>query len=73
MKFIASGATAKVGGYRPLRAEMDGTAEAVTKAPEGLATPKYGALKLGDKSWGFILDEPEGTPAKLYIDTNADG
>jgi len=72
-KFIASGATAKVGGYRPLRAEMDGQAESVKTAPEGLTTPKYGALKLGDKSWGFILDEPEGKPAKLFIDTDGDG
>ncbi len=73
MKFIASGATAKVGGYRPIRAEMDGTAESVKKAPEGLAAPKYGALKLGDKSWSFILDEPEDKPATLFIDTNGDG
>lgn len=73
MKFVASGATAKVGGYRPVRAEMDGMAESVKIAPEGLTTPKYGALKLGDKSWGFILDEPEGEPAKLFIDTDGDG
>jgi hypothetical protein len=73
MKFIESGATAKVGGYRPNRAEMDGTAESVKKAPEGLTTPKYGALKLGDKSWGFIVDEPEGKPATLFVDTNGDG
>ena len=72
-KFVASGATAKVGGYRPLRAEMDGTAELVKKAPEGLAAPKYGTLKLGDKSWGFILDEPEDQPAKLFVDTDGDG
>ncbi len=73
MKFTGSGATAKAGGYRPLRAEMDGKAESVKKAPEGLLAPKYGALKIGEKSWGFILDEPEGKPAKLYVDTNGDG
>lgn len=72
-KFIASGATAKVGGYRPLRAEMNGTAESVKTAPEGLVAPKYGEIKIGDKSWGFILDEPEGHDAKLFIDTNGDG
>lgn len=73
MEFIDSGITAKVGGYRPLRAEMNGTAEFVKKAPEGLTAPKYGAIKIDDKSWGFILDEPEGKPAKLFVDTNADG
>jgi len=72
-KFIASGATRKVGGYRPLRAKMDGKAESVEKAPEGLTMAKYGALKLGNKSWGFILDEPEGKPATLFIDADGDG
>jgi hypothetical protein len=73
MKFIGNGATAKVGSFVPIRAEMDGKAEAVKKAPEGLTAAKYGALKLGEKSWSFILDEPEGKAARLYVDTNGDG
>jgi len=73
MEFASSGATAKVGGYSPIRAEMDAKADSVKKAPEGLAAPKYGVLKLGDNSWSFILDEPEGKPAKLFVDANGDG
>jgi thiol-disulfide isomerase/thioredoxin len=73
VKFIDSGATAKVGGYRPMRAEMNGAPELVKKAPEGLAAPKYGTIKIEDKSWNFIVDEPEGKPAKLFVDTNGDG
>ncbi len=73
MEFVANGATARLGGYRPLRAEMDGTAEAVKVAPEGVTAPKYGTLTIGDKSWLFILDEPEGQPSRLFVDTNADG
>ncbi len=73
VKLIESGATAKIGGYMPLRAEMTGNAASVKKAPEGLAAPKYGTLKLGTQSWIFILDEPDGKPAKLYVDTNSDG
>ena len=38
-----------------------------------MKAPKYGLFKLGEKSWGFILDQPEGKPAKLYVDTNGDG
>src|SRR5262245_1298412 len=72
-KFVSSGATAKVGGYSPIRAEMDAKPESVKKAPEGLTAPKYGVLKLDDKSWSFILDEPEGKPAVLYVDANSDG
>jgi thiol-disulfide isomerase/thioredoxin len=73
MKFVPSGATAKVGGYSPVRAEMNATADSVKKAPEGLTAPKYGALKIDRMSWSFILDEPEGKPAKLLVDGNADG
>lgn len=73
MKFMASGATAKAGGYRPIRAELNGTADSVKKAPEGLEAAKYGTLTIGNKSWAVIVEEPEGKPAKLYVDTNGDG
>ncbi|HND52502.1 MAG TPA: TlpA disulfide reductase family protein [Pirellulaceae bacterium] len=73
MKFMSSGATAKLGGYRPVRAEMDLPATTVKKAPEGLAAPKYGQLKIGEKSFTFVMDEPEGKPAKLFVDANGDG
>ena len=72
-KFVDSGVTARVGGYRPVRAEMKAEIEGVTKAPEGLAAPKYGKLSFGDKSYLFILDEPAEGEAKLFVDTNADG
>lgn len=73
MKFVPSGATAKIGGYRPIQAEMDGKADSVKKAPEGLTAAKYGTLKFDGKNFTAILDEPEGKPAKLYIDSNGDG
>ncbi|HZN32991.1 MAG TPA: TlpA disulfide reductase family protein [Pirellulaceae bacterium] len=73
VKLVPSGVTEKVGGYSPLRAEMNGKAELVKKAPEGLTAPKYGTIKIGTKGWTFILDEPEGQPAKLYVDANGDG
>ena len=34
--------------------------------------PKYGTLRLGTRSWGFVLDEPEGKTARLFVDTNGD-
>jgi thiol-disulfide isomerase/thioredoxin len=73
MKFVASGATVRAGGYRPLRAEMMEKSAGVKTAPEGLVGPKYGTLKIGEKSWGFIIDEPDGKPAKLFVDGNGDG
>ena len=72
-RFIGSGATQRVGGYSPIRAEMNDDASAVKTAPDGLASPKYGTIKIGTRSFGFILDEPEGKDARLFVDGNADG
>jgi len=72
-KLIPDGITRRLGGYRPLRAEMDLSADSIKKAPDSLVAPKFGKFQIGDKSWLFALDEPEDAPAKLYIDTNGDG
>ncbi len=72
-KFVPSGITEKVGSYTPNRAEMDGKAESVKKAPEGLVAPKFGVLHLNDKDYLFILDEPQDQPARLFVDSNHDG
>jgi len=72
-KLIPDGITRRLGGYRPLRAEMDLSADSIKKAPDSLVAPKFGKFQIGEKSWLFALDEPEDTPAKLYIDTNGDG
>jgi len=73
LKFVATGMTAKMGGYRPIRAEMTPTGSGVKKAPEGLSAPGYGTLKFGEASFGFILDEPAGGAARLYVDSNGNG
>jgi len=72
-KLIPDGITRRLGGYRPLRAEMDLSADSIRKVPESLVAPKFGKFQIGEKSWFFVLDEPEDSPAKLYIDTNGDG
>ena len=73
VKFIPSGITPKVGGYSPVRATLSDKAEGVKKAPEGLTAARYGKIKFGDKNWAFILEEPEGKPARLFVDSNNDG
>ena len=72
-KLIPDGITRRLGGYRPLRAEMDLSADSIKKIPDSLVAPKFGKFQIGEKSWLFALDEPEDAPAKLYIDTNGDG
>ena len=72
LKLLTTGATKKSGGYRPIRADLG--AEPTLKAkPAGLTAPQFGSIKVGEKSYAFILDEPEGKPAKLYVDSNGDG
>jgi thiol-disulfide isomerase/thioredoxin len=73
VEFVSGNIVEKVGGYRPIRAAMDKSADDIGVAPEGLESPKYGQFEFGDKTWMFILDEPEEADAKLYIDTNGDG
>lgn len=72
-KFVPAGITQKIGGYRPIRAEMSEEAKGVSKSPEGLEAPKFGQIELDGKSWAFILDERSEGEAKLYVDTNGDG
>ena len=72
-KFIPEGVTARVGGYRPVRAEMNDDASGVKTPPGELSAPKYGSLSFGEQKFGFILDEPEEGEPALYVDSNADG
>src|SRR5258708_7900883 len=71
VKFLAEGASKN--GYRPILAEMSADTAGVKKAPEGLSAPHYGTLKFGDKTFAFILHEPEGKTPPLYVDANHDG
>jgi thiol-disulfide isomerase/thioredoxin len=72
MKFVASGATAKAGGYAPIRSEFKGAAPAeLKKAPAGLKNPMYGSLTFGKKSVGYIIDDTD--PSKIFVDSNGDG
>ncbi len=73
LTFVPSGMTAKMRGYVPVRADMNSDASRVKKAPSNLTAPKYGDFKFGLTSIGFILDEPTGQPAKLYVDSNSNG
>lgn len=72
-EFVAEGVTQRVGGYRPVRAEMADELESVKVKPEGVEAGKFGELEFGDKKFAFLLTEPEEGDATLYVDSNADG
>ena len=72
-RFVAEGVTRRIGGYRPIRAALDEEATIVTVPPEGLVQPGYGRLSLGDRTWAFVIDQPEEGPSRLWVDTDGDG
>lgn len=73
LTLLPKGASAKMGGYQPQRATFAAEKPAsITKAPEGLTAAQYGTLPIGE-GIAFIIDEPDGAPAKLYIDANRNG
>ena len=47
------------------------------RVPDGLAAPLFGQLTFGPrerpKTFTFLLDEPDGKPARLWVDRNGNG
>lgn len=67
--FVPSGATAKSGGYRPIRSNFV-PAPAGIKSPAGLGAASFGYVEVNGKQFGYLLSEQEGAPAKLFVDSN---
>jgi peroxiredoxin len=74
---VNEGASKKLGYYSPQKCELSGERPAsITKLPEDLKAPLFGLLNIrGPEGAKFhvVIDEPEGQPARLWIDTNGDG
>lgn len=74
LKPLNTGASTKIGSYAPQRIALSSTKpSAMTKAPEGLSAAMYGEFPFAGKKVAVILDEPEGKPATLWIDSNGNG
>ncbi len=78
LKLVPTGAMPKMGGYMPQRLELsDKKPASITKFPADLTAPLYGALKLGaaehPTTISLIVDEPDGKPSRLFVDSNANG
>jgi len=75
---MSEGAMRKLGSYMPQKLTLtDKAPGGLKKSPAGLEAPLYGELKLGpdEKPTTFylILDEPEGKPARLFVDVTGSG
>jgi thiol-disulfide isomerase/thioredoxin len=77
LKLIATGGMPKVGYYAPQRVALsDKKPDSITKLPDGLTAASFGVLPMKgpDKAvFHVVVDEPEGKPATLYVDSNGNG
>lgn len=78
LKLVPSGVTAKIGGYYPLRLAIAAEQpDHLKKLPKEVSAPLFGTLKLGPaeapQNFAVLLDEPEGQPARLFVDSNGNG
>ena len=78
LKWMGDKASTELGGYMPQRLKLSASKPAsVKKAPDDLASPLYGEIKFGPAESAathvLILDEPEGKPSRLFLDSNANG
>ncbi len=76
LTLLPKGASAKAGYYAPQRANLSEEKPAsLKKAPDDLKGAKYAELPLGpgDAKTVIALEEHEGKPARLFVDTNGNG
>lgn len=73
LTFVPKGGSAKAGYYAPQKSTFSTTKpNGFSKVPADLAAPQFGTLAIG-KGVLFILDEPEGGKARLFVDSNRNG
>ncbi|MCA9193379.1 MAG: TlpA family protein disulfide reductase [Planctomycetales bacterium] len=72
-RFIDSGLTRIVGGYRPIRIELDKDESIAKVLPSDLAAPKFGIMETEGLEYAVVLDEPEEGNARLFVDSDRDG
>ena len=80
LTFKPRGSASAIGWYAPQLLQLGPTKPAAAKKlPPGLASPLYGQLRFGGPAspgagvFTVVIDEPQGRPAGLYVDTNGDG
>jgi peroxiredoxin len=77
LRFLAAGARDRARFYTPHSLELqDAKPEGLRKLPE-LAAPRFGVLSVGAQESPtrviVVLDQPDGGPATLHVDSNANG
>jgi peroxiredoxin len=78
LKIVSEGAAQRLRDTRPQQMKVtDEPPRNVTKIPGGITAPLFGVLTLGPTekptTIAIVIDEPEGKPARLFADANANG
>jgi len=78
LTWLAADAQKELGGYIPQRLKLSATKpESLKISPPALTSPLYGEIEIGLRENPgkvlVVLDEPEGKPSRLYVDTNRNG
>jgi thiol-disulfide isomerase/thioredoxin len=77
LTLVSKGASSKLGGPMPQRATLSSDRpSSIKKVPGDLTAAMYGTLAVTSHDKGvynIILDEPDGKPARLYVDANGNG
>ncbi len=78
MEWLASNIVNSASVYTPVRLALSSDKPQELKSlPADLSAPLYGKIELGPtespKTFLVILDEPEGSPARLFVDANGTG
>jgi thiol-disulfide isomerase/thioredoxin len=77
MKLVSKEGMPKVGYYMPVKTDLSASKpDSITKLPADLKAPMYGKLDFaadGKQIFHMVLDEPDGAPARLFVDTNGNG
>jgi thiol-disulfide isomerase/thioredoxin len=73
-KLSPSGVSGKLGYFAPQQLTLSkAKPEQLKKVPYDVAAPQYGLVKFGPKEYVFLLDEPAGKAARLFVDSNGNG
>ena len=77
-KWIEAGAGGKINGARPRPLDMEAQKPAsITKVPDGIETPLYGVLTMGNvdapTGFGAVMDSAAAGEPRIWIDSNGNG
>lgn len=78
LKMVSEGASKRLRGTRAQQIRLSPEPpDGLTKIPGGITAPQYGVLQIGpmeqQTTLFLVIDEPDGKPARLFADTNANG